>query len=80
MFSFMRTLSILLLASLLFSETIYESKPSKENYSAMQNKKIKCRTVCDKKIYKEQKISDAVLFYKNNKAHKFDRSGFNSFE
>ena len=80
MFNFMKTLSILLLASLLFGETLYESKPSKENYDAMQNKKIKCRTVCDKKVYQEQKISDAVSFYKNNKTYKFDRNGFNSFE
>jgi len=80
MFSFMKTLVLLLLSSLLFSETIYESKPSKVNHAAMQNKKIKCRIICDKKVYKEQKINDAVSFYKNSKAYKFDRSGFNSFE
>ena len=71
---------ILLFASSLFSETLYESKPSKENQDAMKNRKIKCRTVCDKKIYKEQKINDAVLFYKYSKRYKFNRNGFNSFE
>ena len=76
----MKKLSILLLASFLFGETLYESKASKENRDAMQNRQIKCRTVCDKKIYKEQKIESAVSFYKNSKNYKFNRNGFNSFE
>jgi len=76
----MKILSILLLTVSIFAQTIYETKPSKENYDAMKNKKIKCRTVCDKRVYKEQKIEDAVSFYKNSKAYKFDRNGFNSFE
>jgi len=76
----MKLLSILFLASSLFGETIYESKFSKENESAMKNSKIKCRLVCDKKVYKEQKIEDAISFYKDSKTYKFNRSGFNSFE
>lgn len=76
----MKKLSILLLATLLFGETLYETKKTKVNRDAMNNKKIKCRMVCDKRIYQEQKIEAAVSFYKNNKNYKFDRSGFNSFE
>jgi len=50
-----------------FDTSVYETKPSKEVKQASENKKIKCRYVCDKKIYKEQQISNAVLYYKNLK-------------
>lgn len=76
----MKVLFILLLSTLLFSEHIYEKKISKANQEAMQNSKIKCRWVCDKKIYTEQKISDAVSFYKKSKHYKFNNTGFSSFE
>ncbi|PHQ65808.1 MAG: hypothetical protein COB99_01890 [Sulfurimonas sp.] len=49
----------------------YETKKSTENVQAANNPKIKCRLVCDKKIYKEQKISDAIEFYKNSKTYRF---------
>jgi len=49
-----------------FELSVYETKKSVENEQASNNPKIKCRLVCDKKIYKEQKISDAVEFYKNS--------------
>ena len=51
----------------MFELSAYETKKSVENIEASNNPKIKCRLVCDKKIYKEQKISDAVEFYKNSK-------------
>jgi len=69
----MKFLALLLLVSSLFAEHIYEKKASKENREAMQNEKIKCRLVCDKKVYKEQKIADAVLFYRNSKTYKFNK-------
>jgi len=72
----MKILPILLIATILFAEKIYETKVSEQNRQAMQNKKIKCRWVCDKKIYKEQKIREAVLFYKNSKDYKFTRESF----
>jgi len=73
---FMKILCLILLSTLLFSEHIYEKKISKENREAMQNKKIRCRWVCDKKIYTEQKIADAISFYKNSKAYKFTKEDF----
>jgi len=76
----MKILSLLLLFTLLFGEHIYEKKISQENREAMQNKKIKCRWVCDKKLYTEQKIADAVSFYKKSKHYKFKSEGFSSFE
>ncbi len=56
-----------------FELSAYETKKSIENEQASNNPKIKCRLVCDKKIYKEQKISDALEFYKNSKDY-FNKS------
>lgn len=75
----MKIFSLLLLSTLLFSEHIYEKKSSKENRAAMNNKKIKCRWVCDKKVYTEQKIAEAISFYKNSQHHEFRSDSFRSF-
>jgi len=69
-------LTILIVSTSLFGVTIsdlavFNTKATKENKMASENKKIKCRYVCDKKVYKEQKISDAVSFYKNSKEYTF---------
>jgi hypothetical protein len=66
----------LLLPSLLCAEKIYEAQLSEANRLAMQNKKIKCRLVCDKKLYKEQKIAEAISFYKKSKYYKFEKKAF----
>jgi hypothetical protein len=50
-----------------FDTSAYETKGSKETKMASKNKKINCRFVCDKKLYKEQQIGAAVTFYKNVK-------------
>ena len=47
-----------------FNLSMFNTKKNFENKKAMDNEKIKCRYVCDKKIYKEQKIADAISFYK----------------
>ena len=44
----------------------FDTKRTKENMQAIDNKTIACRYVCDKKIYKEQKIADAIFFYKSS--------------
>ena len=49
----------------LFDTSAYETKESKIIKQASENEKIKCRYVCDKKIYKEKKISEAVSYYKS---------------
>ena len=64
------------LATFLFGVTIsdlavFETKKTKENKMASENEKIKCRYVCDKKVYKEQKIQEAVSFCKNSKEYPF---------
>jgi hypothetical protein len=51
--------------------SVFETKKSIENEEASNNPKVKCRWVCDKKVYKEQKISDALEFYKNSKDYSF---------
>lgn len=54
-----------------FDMSAYETKKSIENEEASQNPRIKCRWVCDKKIYTEQKIVEAISFYKNSKDYSF---------
>jgi len=51
----------------LFDTKAYEGTKTLLNEKVINNKKIKCRVVCDKKLYKEQQISDAVTYYKNLK-------------
>lgn len=72
----MKTILFFLTITSLFSQTQFEPKISPENKEAMENQKIKCRWVCDKKIYKEQKIAEAISFYKNSKDYKFTKEGF----
>jgi len=50
-----------------FDLSSYETKVSIENKKAANNSKIKCRLVCDKKIYTEQRIAEAISFYKSSR-------------
>lgn len=50
--------------SLSHSMSMFATKKQRANTEAQENPKIKCRVVCDKKIYKEQQISEAIEFYK----------------
>jgi len=50
-----------------FNTSLYNTKETKENTQASKNSKITCRYICDKKIYNEQKISEAVEFYKKTR-------------
>lgn len=70
----MKMLLLLLTTTLLFGEKIYETRVSNANKKAMENERVKCRWVCDKKIYKEQKIAQAISFYKNSKYYKFTKN------
>lgn len=47
-----------------FDLSHFDTKRTIENSKAIKNKIVRCRYVCDKKIYKEQKIADAISFYK----------------
>ncbi len=73
----MKKLLFLLFPMLLFAASPFETEKSKSfnlsvfdtkrdvvNTQAINNNKIRCRYVCDKKLYKEQKIADAISFYK----------------
>lgn len=81
----MKKLSSLLLVSTLFAQSPFEApknkrfdlsafntKSSEVHEVTSENKKIKCRYVCDKKIYKEKEIEGAISFYKNAKEYKFE--------
>jgi hypothetical protein len=61
---------------LLFGERIFDSTFSPQNKEAMNNPKIKCRMVCDKKLYRQQEITKAISFYQNSKRYKFSTNGF----
>lgn len=54
-----------------FDLSVFDTKSSQIHEITSENKKIKCRYVCDKKIYKEKEIGDAVSFYKKAKEYKF---------
>ncbi len=58
----------------IFDTSIYDTKESIENTQAIKNVQIKCRYVCDRKIYKEQKISEAVEFYKKTRNYDTTRT------
>lgn len=83
----MKKIFFLLLPALLFSKSpfetpkdryfefsVFETKESPQTKDAAENSKVKCRWVCDKKIYKEQKMSEAIEFYKNSKVYGFTYS------
>lgn len=72
----MNKMILLSISVVLFADAAFETKVSRENREAMENKKVKCRWVCDKKLYKEQKIADAISFYKNSKEYKFTKEDF----
>ena len=48
-----------------FDLSVFNTKMGEQNIKAANNQKIKCRYVCDKKLYKQQKIADAISFYEN---------------
>lgn len=53
-----------------FNLSVFDTKKSEANVKAANNQKVKCRYVCDKKIYSEQKIAEAISFYKKTKTTK----------
>ena len=57
-----------------FDTSVFDSRQSGLNKEASENNRIKCRVVCDKKIYKEQKIAQAVEFYKRSKYYGFNKN------
>lgn len=71
---------LFLLPIALFGERIYDTTFTPENKEAMDNPKIKCRMVCDKKLYRQQEIGEAISFYKNSKRYRFTQNGFKPFE
>lgn len=71
----MKYLIVLFIASFLSAQnydlSVFNTKKAVDNKKASQNEKIICRMVCDKKIYKEQVIGEAINFYKSSKRYHF---------
>jgi hypothetical protein len=61
-------LSLIIFSTLLFADFI---STTKADTNTTQSTEIKCRCVCDKKISKEEKLGEAIEFYKNSKIYKF---------
>ena len=76
----MKIIAIMFVSFNLLLANSFEKKSTKENRDAMENNKVKCRWVCDKKLYREQKIAEAISFYKNAKEYTFKASSFTANE
>lgn len=50
---------------------IFDTKETPIAKQTSENKKLTCRVVCDKKIYKEQKIAEAISYYKSSNYYVF---------
>ena len=77
----MRWLIYLTLPLFLYAQSPFESVFTAPHKTSMFNtkidkkikdKKIMCRIVCDKKIYREQVIREAIAFYTNSKDYSFN--------
>ena len=71
---FMNTIvSVIFTSTLLFADSTcavdYDANTSK-------TKEIQCHCVCDKKLSKEEKMTEALEFYKNSKIYKFSKFRF----
>jgi len=58
-----------LIPTLLFSEHIH--KEQKQKCPKKAEKKINCRWICNKKVYREREIAKAISFYKKSKYYSF---------
>jgi hypothetical protein len=66
-------LSVALFSSFLFADSLCKVQT---NINASKKDKIQCRCVCDKKLSEEQKMAEAIKFYKNSKNYNFANYSF----
>ncbi len=52
-----------------FDLSVFDTSHSSVGKKDSPSSHIRCRYVCDKKLYKEQKIAEAISFYKNSKEY-----------
>lgn len=57
-----------LLSSHTYAETIYTQS---HDSNTSKRDETQCRCVCDKKLSNEEKLSQAIEFYKNSKIYTF---------
>jgi hypothetical protein len=74
---FIKKILFLLLPTLLFCEKIHKTDQSESDSIVHENRKIKCRWICDKRLYREKQIAEAISFYKNSKYYKFNKKNSN---
>jgi hypothetical protein len=74
--SLLKKVIILLISTLLLGEQIKETTLEKKDEKSMQKQKIRCKWICNKKLYREEEIAKAISFYKNSKYYKFNSKKF----
>ncbi|QSZ40606.1 hypothetical protein GJV85_00220 [Sulfurimonas aquatica] len=72
----MKIALLLLAASMLIAYVPKNIMLCKTHQKIAENSEVKCRWVCDKKVSKERKIENAILFYKNSKYYKFVKKDY----
>ncbi len=66
-------LSVALLSTFLFADSTCSTKV---DTNTSKKEEIKCRCVCDKKLSREEKMAEAIEFYKSSKIYKFSKYNF----
>ncbi|MDD2358049.1 MAG: hypothetical protein PHX13_09060 [Thiovulaceae bacterium] len=66
-------LLVTLLSTFLFADSMCGVKA---DTNTSKKEEIKCRCVCDKKLSREEKMAEALEFYKNSKIYKFSKYNF----
>lgn len=70
----MKSIWIFLSVAFFYSFLFADSQCSvKTDINTSKEDKIQCRCVCDKKLSKEQKMAEAIEFYKNSKIYNFSK-------
>jgi hypothetical protein len=53
-----------------FDLSCFNTKLTPTDKRADENPKIRCRYICDEKLYTQQKIADAISFYKHSRDYR----------
>ncbi len=66
-------LSVTLLSTFLFADSTCTTKADTNTSKKVE---IQCHCVCDKKLSREEKMAEAIEFYKNSNIYKFSKYNF----
>jgi len=66
-------LSVALMSTFLFADSTCSIKT---DTNTSKKAEIQCHCVCEKKLSREEKMAEAIEFYKNSKIYKFSKYNF----